>query len=146
VDKFDRIFQLHAILSSRRTAIPLEDLMARLECSKSTLDRAINALLQRLLKDAGGGCSRSIWRHAAEGSARTNLKEFFASCGAVRAPPLVFTRYPMLASAQYDHAGANALRHFVVRAAAQLASGAMLLHSAPLLEEERYSVRSALPK
>lgn len=44
VDKFDRIFQLHAILSSRRTAIPLEDLMAKLECSKSTLHRTINAL------------------------------------------------------------------------------------------------------
>jgi proteasome accessory factor C len=44
VDKFDRIFQLHAILSSRRTVIPLEDLMAKLECSKSTLHRTINAL------------------------------------------------------------------------------------------------------
>jgi proteasome accessory factor C len=44
VDKFDRIFHLHAILSSRRTAIPLEDLMAKLECSKSTLHRTINAL------------------------------------------------------------------------------------------------------
>jgi predicted DNA-binding transcriptional regulator YafY len=41
VDKFDRIFQLHAILSSRRTPIPLEDLMARLEGSKSTVLRAI---------------------------------------------------------------------------------------------------------
>ena len=48
MDKFDRIFQLHAILSSRRTAIPLEDLMARLECSKSTLHRAINALKDQL--------------------------------------------------------------------------------------------------
>jgi proteasome accessory factor C len=44
MDKFDRIFHLHAILSSRRTPIPLEDLMARLECSKSTLHRTINAL------------------------------------------------------------------------------------------------------
>lgn len=44
MDKFDRIFQLHAILSTRRTAIPLEDLMAKLECSKSTLHRTINAL------------------------------------------------------------------------------------------------------
>jgi predicted DNA-binding transcriptional regulator YafY len=44
MDKFDRIFHLHAILTSRRTAIPLEDLMARLECSKSTLHRTINAL------------------------------------------------------------------------------------------------------
>jgi proteasome accessory factor C len=48
MDKFDRIFQLHTILSSRRTAIPLEDLMARLECSKSTLHRAINSLKDNL--------------------------------------------------------------------------------------------------
>ena len=41
MDKFDRIFQVHAILASRRTGISLEDLMARLECSKSTLYRAI---------------------------------------------------------------------------------------------------------
>jgi predicted nucleotidyltransferase len=48
VDKFDRIFQLHAILSSRRTPIPLEELMAKLECSKSTLHRAINSLKDHL--------------------------------------------------------------------------------------------------
>ena len=48
MDKFDRIFQLHAILSSRRTPIPLEELMARLECSKSTLHRAINSLKDHL--------------------------------------------------------------------------------------------------
>jgi proteasome accessory factor C len=44
MDKFDRIFQLHAILRSRRTPIPQEDLMARLECSRATLYRAVNAL------------------------------------------------------------------------------------------------------
>jgi proteasome accessory factor C len=48
VDKFDRIFQLHTILSARRIAIPAEDLMARLECSKATLHRAINALKDNL--------------------------------------------------------------------------------------------------
>ena len=48
MDKFDRIFQLHAILASRRTPIPLADLMARLECSKSTLLRAINTLKNQL--------------------------------------------------------------------------------------------------
>jgi proteasome accessory factor C len=48
MDKFDRIFQVHAILASRRTAIPLEDLMARLECSKSTIYRAIAVLKDRL--------------------------------------------------------------------------------------------------
>ncbi len=60
MDKFDRIFQLHAILAARRTPIPLEDLMARLECSKATLYRAINLLKDTLHApvefdaDAGG--------------------------------------------------------------------------------------------
>ena len=48
MDKFDRIFQLHAILVSRRTPIALEDLLARLECSKPTLYRAIAVLKDRL--------------------------------------------------------------------------------------------------
>jgi hypothetical protein len=58
MDKFDRVFHLHAILADRRTAIPLEDLMAKLECAKSTVHRAINALkdtLQaRLIFEAAG--------------------------------------------------------------------------------------------
>jgi predicted DNA-binding transcriptional regulator YafY len=48
MDKFDRIFQLHAILAGRKTAIPLEDLMARLECEKATVYRAINVLKDTL--------------------------------------------------------------------------------------------------
>ena len=48
MDKFDRIFQLHAILSSRRSPIPLEELMAKLECSKSTVLRTINTLKNHL--------------------------------------------------------------------------------------------------
>jgi proteasome accessory factor C len=48
MDKFDRIFHLHAILASRKTPIPLEDLTARLECSKSTLYRAIAVLKDTL--------------------------------------------------------------------------------------------------
>jgi predicted DNA-binding transcriptional regulator YafY len=60
VDKFDRIFQLHSILASRRTPIPLDDLMARLECSKSTALRAIGTMKDHLRApivfdmDAGG--------------------------------------------------------------------------------------------
>ncbi len=60
MDKFDRIFQLHAILSSRRTPIPLEELMAKLECSKSTVLRTISTLKDHLNApvvfdaDAGG--------------------------------------------------------------------------------------------
>jgi len=44
MDKFDRIFNLHAILSARRTPIPAEELMARLECSKPTLHRIIHIM------------------------------------------------------------------------------------------------------
>ena len=58
MDKFDRIFQLHAILRSRRTPVPLEDLMARLECSRATLYRTVNALKDQLnapvVFDGGG--------------------------------------------------------------------------------------------
>lgn len=48
MDKFDRIVRLHAILRSRKTAISFEDLRLRLECSRSTLHRALNALRDRL--------------------------------------------------------------------------------------------------
>jgi proteasome accessory factor C len=48
MDKFDRIFHLHAILAARKTPISLEDLTARLECSKSTLYRAIAVLKDTL--------------------------------------------------------------------------------------------------
>ena len=48
MDKFDRIFQLHVILSARRTPVPLEDLMARLECSRATLYRAVATLKDQL--------------------------------------------------------------------------------------------------
>lgn len=48
MDKFDRIFQLHTILSGRRTPIPLEDLLARLECSKPTLHRVIATMRTHL--------------------------------------------------------------------------------------------------
>lgn len=48
MDKFDRIFQLHAILRARRTPITLEELLARLECSRPTLFRAMTALKDML--------------------------------------------------------------------------------------------------
>ena len=60
MDKFDRIFQLHSALRGRRTAISLKDLMAKLECSKSTLLRALDTLKDKLNapiafdKQAGG--------------------------------------------------------------------------------------------
>lgn len=48
MDKFDRILQLHTLLRARRTPIPLEDLLARLECSRPTLFRAMTALKDML--------------------------------------------------------------------------------------------------
>jgi proteasome accessory factor C len=48
MDKFDRILQLHTILSNRRTPIDPESLMARLECSRSTLFRIIAVMKDHL--------------------------------------------------------------------------------------------------
>lgn len=48
MDKFDRIFQLDSILSNRRTPIDPETLMARLECSRSTLFRIIGLMRDHL--------------------------------------------------------------------------------------------------
>ena len=44
MDKFDRIYQLHNILDGRKTPLPLEDLMLRLECSAATVFRIIKAM------------------------------------------------------------------------------------------------------
>lgn len=48
MDKFDRIFKLHGILANRRTAIGLEDLEARLECTRATVFRTIAVLRDQL--------------------------------------------------------------------------------------------------
>jgi proteasome accessory factor C len=44
MDKFDRIFHLHHILSGRRTAVSLGEITARLECSRATAYRLIDML------------------------------------------------------------------------------------------------------
>ena len=46
MDKFDRIFRLHAVLDGRKSAIPARDLLEKLGCSRATLHRDI-----ALLKD-----------------------------------------------------------------------------------------------
>jgi predicted DNA-binding transcriptional regulator YafY len=48
VDKFDRIYEIHAILSARRTPVPRTDLMLRLECSEPTIFRLIRTMRERL--------------------------------------------------------------------------------------------------
>jgi len=44
MDRFDRIYHLHGLLSNRRTPISLKQIQAHLECSRSTADRAIETL------------------------------------------------------------------------------------------------------
>ena len=86
MDKFDRIFQLHAILAARKTPISLADLTSRLECSKSTLYRAIAVLKDTLRApvefDADGGG----FRYAA-GAQGTGAK----GAGAFELPGLWFS-------------------------------------------------------
>jgi proteasome accessory factor C len=48
MDKFDRLYQLHGVLSNRKVPIALTDLAGRLECSASTVYRLIGELRDRL--------------------------------------------------------------------------------------------------
>ena len=44
MDRFDRIYRLHGLLTNRRTPIPLSKIMNKLECSKATVTRSIEEL------------------------------------------------------------------------------------------------------
>ena len=44
MDRFDRIYRLHGLLTNRRTPIPLTEIMDKLECSKATVTRCIEEL------------------------------------------------------------------------------------------------------
>ena len=48
MDRFDRIYRLHGLLTNRRTPIPLTDIMDNLECSKATASRCIEELRNHL--------------------------------------------------------------------------------------------------
>jgi len=48
VDKFDRIYKLHQLLSGRRTPIPIGDIEARLECSTPSAYRLMRVLREYL--------------------------------------------------------------------------------------------------
>jgi predicted DNA-binding transcriptional regulator YafY len=56
MDKFDRIYDLHHFFAGRRTPLSIEQIGARLECSKSTAYRLVGLLRDRLgapiVKDA----------------------------------------------------------------------------------------------
>ena len=44
MNRFDRIYRLHGLLTNRRTPIPLTEIMDKLECSKATATRCIEEL------------------------------------------------------------------------------------------------------
>lgn len=48
MDKFDRIYELHHVLSARRTPVTIEDLMQRLECSRPSAYRLLRVLRDHL--------------------------------------------------------------------------------------------------
>lgn len=48
MDRFDRIFRLHGLLSNRRTPISLKHIMDQLVCSKATANRMIETLRDNL--------------------------------------------------------------------------------------------------
>ena len=48
MDRFDRIYRLHGLISNRRTPIPLSEIMDNLECSKATASRCIEELRTHL--------------------------------------------------------------------------------------------------
>lgn len=48
MDKFDRIYELDRLMRGRRTPVPLQRIMAELECSPATAKRAIRHLREQL--------------------------------------------------------------------------------------------------
>ncbi|MBV8805101.1 MAG: YafY family transcriptional regulator [Sinobacteraceae bacterium] len=69
MDKFDRIFRLHAILASRRTPISLDELKEKLDCSKATVHRTINALKDYLGAPIVFDSERQGYRYTADARA-----------------------------------------------------------------------------
>src|SRR5262245_5465934 len=64
MDKFDRIFALHGIFSTRRTAVDQEELLARLECTRSTLFRILALMKDRLGAPIEHDSQQGGWRYA----------------------------------------------------------------------------------
>jgi predicted DNA-binding transcriptional regulator YafY len=86
MDKFDQTFHFHAILADRRTAIPPEDLMARLECSKATLHRTINVLKDTLRAPVVFDAAAGRYRYApASGTGIYELPELWFTSAELQA-------------------------------------------------------------
>src|SRR6266403_1065942 len=69
MDRFDRVFRVHGILASRRTPISLDELKRKLDCSKATVHRTINALKDYLAAPIVFDAERQGYRYTADAKA-----------------------------------------------------------------------------
>ncbi|MFW6094434.1 MAG: helix-turn-helix transcriptional regulator [Pseudomonadota bacterium] len=67
MDRFDRIYQLHRVLSGRRVPISLAELTERLECSEPTVKRSIAAMRDHLAAPIVYDRERNGYYYEAEG-------------------------------------------------------------------------------
>ena len=70
MDRFDRIYALHRILSGRRVPISEQDLEHALECSRATVPRTLSAIRTFLDAPIEYDRERNGYHYAAEGVAR----------------------------------------------------------------------------
>ncbi len=73
MDKFDRIYALHRILSARRTPIGEAQLCQRLECSRATVYRLVAVLRDRLGAPLAHVDDPPGWRYAPDAHAAYEL-------------------------------------------------------------------------
>ncbi|HFD80956.1 MAG TPA: YafY family transcriptional regulator [Gammaproteobacteria bacterium] len=73
MDKFDRVYELHNLLSRRRRPVPLDVIQESLECSASTARRALNLLRDRLGAPLVYDRGRNGWYYDVTGNERYEL-------------------------------------------------------------------------
>lgn len=59
MDKLERLYALHGLFDGRRRALPLAEIVERLECSPATAKRAIREEVARRLREASAACDAS---------------------------------------------------------------------------------------
>lgn len=85
MDKFDRIFKLHGILANRRTTIGMEDLEARLECTRATVFRIITVMKNQLNAPIVYDSAQSGYRYDKTSEAIYELPGLWLSAGELQA-------------------------------------------------------------
>jgi len=73
MDKFDRVYELHSLLSRRRRPVPLDVIKEEMECSTSTARRALHLLRDRLGAPLEYDRERNGWFYDVAGTGRYEL-------------------------------------------------------------------------